>query len=81
MLVWTVIEGILKSKDIVMRRINADSLPGGQFSELKVDDDPNVVYVTGMYVTTKHYYELLNVKNGQLRDSLKRRKPMYFKSR
>ncbi|PZC71284.1 hypothetical protein B5X24_HaOG213686 [Helicoverpa armigera] len=47
-LVWTVVEGVLKSKDIIMRRINSDTIPGGQFTEVKVDDNPNVVYVTGL---------------------------------
>ncbi|XP_050552630.1 carboxypeptidase D isoform X1 [Spodoptera frugiperda] len=48
MLVWSVVEGVLKSKDIIMRRVDSDTIPGGQFAEVKVDDNPNVVYVTGL---------------------------------
>ncbi|KAJ8712882.1 hypothetical protein PYW08_008186 [Mythimna loreyi] len=48
MLTWTVVEGVLKSKDIIMQRINTDTVPGGQFAEITVDDNPNVVYVTGL---------------------------------
>ncbi|KAI5642609.1 zinc carboxypeptidase domain-containing protein [Phthorimaea operculella] len=48
-LTWRVIDGELKHKDIVLRRINSDRLPGGQFEELKnIDDNPNTVYVTGL---------------------------------
>lgn len=48
MLVWNIVEGVLKSKDIAMRRVNADSISGGQFAEIVVDDNPQMVYVTGL---------------------------------
>ncbi|XP_075984216.1 carboxypeptidase D-like isoform X2 [Anticarsia gemmatalis] len=48
MLKWTVEEGVLKSMDIVMRRINADSIAGGQFAPLPIDNNPQMVYVTGL---------------------------------
>lgn len=48
MLTWTVVEGVLKSKDIVLRRVNADSISGGQFEEITLDENPQLVYVTGL---------------------------------
>ncbi|XP_060806567.1 carboxypeptidase D isoform X1 [Amyelois transitella] len=48
MLKWRVVEGVIKEKDIILKRINAESLPGGRYPELQVDDDANVIYVTGL---------------------------------
>lgn len=54
MLTWNVVEGVLKSINIVMRRVNADSISGGQFEEIKVEEDPNMVYVKG-----KVFYQII----------------------
>ncbi|XP_049879390.1 carboxypeptidase D isoform X2 [Pectinophora gossypiella] len=51
-LTWRVVEGVLKRKDIVMKRINSERLPGGQFEEMKLDTDPNTVYITGLALDT-----------------------------
>ncbi|CAH0595249.1 unnamed protein product [Chrysodeixis includens] len=48
MLTWTVVDGVLKNKDIVLRRLNTETVPGGTFTEVHVDENPNVVYVTGL---------------------------------
>ncbi|XP_048482113.1 carboxypeptidase D [Plutella xylostella] len=42
-------EGVLKVKDIVLHRTNADRLAGGQFEDIAVPtDNPNLVHVTGL---------------------------------
>ncbi|KPJ13020.1 Carboxypeptidase D [Papilio machaon] len=46
-LTWRVIEGIVKQKDIVLRRLNAEHLPLA-VDELPLDDDPNIIYITGL---------------------------------
>ncbi|KAG6443020.1 hypothetical protein O3G_MSEX002659 [Manduca sexta] len=48
MLTWRVVDGVLKRKDIVMRRVNTDSVRGGQFEEIHVEDNPNMIYITGL---------------------------------
>ncbi|XP_053616967.1 carboxypeptidase D isoform X2 [Plodia interpunctella] len=48
MLKWRIVEGVIKEKDVIMKRINSESLPGGQYPEMQVDDDANVIYVTGL---------------------------------
>lgn len=47
MLTWRVVQGQLKQKDIIMQRLNSESLPGGQFEEVKFEKDPDTVYITG----------------------------------
>ncbi|XP_041971447.1 carboxypeptidase D-like isoform X2 [Aricia agestis] len=43
-----VVDGVIKQKDVVLRRINADQIPGGQFEEPPLPKDPNTVYITGL---------------------------------
>ncbi|KAM3963849.1 LOW QUALITY PROTEIN: carboxypeptidase D svr [Aphomia sociella] len=48
-LTWRVVDGVLKQKDIILQRENAESLPGGQYPELQIaDSDPNTIYITGL---------------------------------
>lgn len=61
---WRVVDGVLKEKDIILQRENAESLPGGQYPELKVtDSDPNTIYITGLILD--HDSQPLN--NAQLK--------------
>ncbi|XP_061382022.1 carboxypeptidase D-like isoform X2 [Danaus plexippus] len=52
MLTWRVVQGQLKQKDIIMQRLNSESLPGGQFEEVKFEKDPDTVYITGLTLTS-----------------------------
>ncbi|KAL0868000.1 hypothetical protein ABMA27_008658 [Loxostege sticticalis] len=53
---WRVVEKVVKHKDVVLQRVNAEELPGGQFSELPLptpaERDPNTVYITGLALDT-----------------------------
>ncbi|CAH2093466.1 unnamed protein product [Euphydryas editha] len=44
---WRVVEGVIKQKDVVLRRIDVAEIPGGQFEDLPIPLDPDTVYVTG----------------------------------
>ncbi|XP_047538492.1 carboxypeptidase D-like isoform X1 [Vanessa atalanta] len=48
MLTWRVVEGVVKQKDVVLRRINAEEIPGGQFEDIPIPKDPDTVYITGL---------------------------------
>lgn len=43
---WLVIEDVVKQKDIILHRINAE-IPGGQFDDPQIYNDPNLVYISG----------------------------------
>ncbi|XP_045503129.1 carboxypeptidase D isoform X1 [Colias croceus] len=47
MLQWRVVEGVVKQKDIIMKRINTDPIPG-QLEPIQLQNDPDQVYVTGL---------------------------------
>ncbi|CAH2052750.1 unnamed protein product, partial [Iphiclides podalirius] len=44
---WRVVEGVVKEKPVVMRRVNAEHLPAPE-DRLPLPEDPNTVYVTGL---------------------------------
>ncbi|KAI8441905.1 hypothetical protein MSG28_005582 [Choristoneura fumiferana] len=46
-LTWLVIEDVVKQKDIILHRINAE-IPGGQFEDPQIYNDPNLVYISGL---------------------------------
>ncbi|CAG5047116.1 unnamed protein product [Parnassius apollo] len=48
MLTWRVVENVVKQKDIVMKRVNAEHRPLAAVDELPIDDNPNIVYITGL---------------------------------
>ncbi|CAH0713504.1 unnamed protein product, partial [Brenthis ino] len=47
-LTWRVVEGQVKQKDVVMRRLNAERLPGGQFQDAPSQRNSDTVYITGL---------------------------------
>ncbi|XP_059048175.1 carboxypeptidase D isoform X2 [Achroia grisella] len=64
MLTWRIIDGILKQKDIILLRENAESLPGGQYPELQITDkDPNTIYITGWIMD----HDSQQLSNAQLK--------------
>ncbi|XP_068623289.1 carboxypeptidase D isoform X2 [Battus philenor] len=47
-LTWRVVEGTVKEKDVVLRRLNAEHLPAAPVDQLPLDEDPNTIYITGL---------------------------------
>ncbi|XP_072934189.1 carboxypeptidase D isoform X2 [Epargyreus clarus] len=50
MLTWRVVDGVVKEKDVILRRLNAEPLK--QLEELPLPNDPDMVYVTGLVLDT-----------------------------
>lgn len=50
-LTWNVLDSKLKQIDIILQRTNAERISGGQFEDIQVPEDPNIVYTMGLVLS------------------------------
>nr|UPI76695.1 M14 metal carboxypeptidase 18 [Antheraea yamamai] len=45
---WLVVEDKLKASDVILHRVNTETIPGGHFEQIQVDNNTGVLYITGL---------------------------------